>query len=64
MLEKGSYLRLGSQGGPPKVGILKSKAQNFPGGLMVKNPPCKTEDMGSVPGQKTKILHACGGNKR
>ena len=27
---------------------------------MVKNPPCKTEDMGSVPGQKTKILHAMG----
>ena len=27
---------------------------------MVKNPPSKTEDMGSVPGQKTKILHAMG----
>lgn len=34
--------------------------RNFPGGLMVKNPPSKTEDMGSVPGQKTKILHAMG----
>ena len=27
---------------------------------MVKNPPSKTEDVGSVPGQKTKILHAMG----
>ena len=55
MLEKGSYLRLGSKGGPPKVGILKSKAQNFPGGLMVKTPPSNVGHVGLYPGQGAEI---------
>ena len=25
---------------------------------MVRKPPCHAEDMGSIPGQETKILHA------
>jgi len=29
-----------------------------PGGPVVKNPPCKEEDMGLIPGQETKISHA------
>ena len=31
---------------------------DFPGGPAVKNPPCNTGDMGSIPGQETKIPHA------
>ena len=27
----------------------------FPGGLVVKNPPCKAWDAGLIPGQGTKI---------
>ena len=30
---------------------------DFPGGPVVKNPPCNAEDAGSIPGQGTKILH-------
>ena len=33
---------------------------DFPGGPVVKNPPCNAGDMGSIPGQGTKILHATG----
>ena len=32
----------------------------FPGCLVVKNPPSKAEDMGSIPGLGTKIPHAMG----
>ena len=32
--------------------------RNFPGGPVIKNPPCNPGDKGSVPGQGTKILHA------
>ena len=41
--------------------IMKYKEQlrrDFPGGPVVKNPPCNARDMGSIPGQRTKILHA------
>ena len=31
---------------------------DFPGGPVVKNQPCNAGDMGSIPGQGTKILHA------
>ena len=58
MLEKGSYLRLGSQGRPPKVGILKSKAQNFPSGLVVKTPPSNVGVVGLNPGQGAEIPRA------
>ena len=33
---------------------------HFPGGPVVKNPPWNVGDMGSIPGQGTKILHAMG----
>ena len=55
MLEKGSSLRLGSPGRPPKVGILKSKAQNFPGCPMVKTPPSNVRGVGLNPGQGAEI---------
>ena len=34
--------------------------ETFPGGSVVKNPPSKAGDMGSIPGQETKIPHALG----
>ena len=33
---------------------------DFPGGPVVKNPPSNAEDVGSIPGQGTKIPHATG----
>ena len=30
----------------------------FPGGLVVKNPPCHAGNMGSIPGQWIKLPHA------
>ena len=33
---------------------------DFPGGPVVKNPPCNAGDAGSIPGQGTKIPHALG----
>ena len=38
----------------------KTQWRNFPGGPVVKNPPCHAEDTGSFPGQETKIPHASG----
>ena len=32
--------------------------KDFPGCPVVKNPPCNAGDMGSTPGQGTKIRHA------
>ena len=32
--------------------------RDFPGGPVVKNLPCDAGDIGSIPGQGTKILHA------
>ena len=34
--------------------------RNFSGGPVVKNPPSNAGDLGSIPGQGTKILHAMG----
>ena len=34
------------------------QSQDFPGGPMVKNLPYNAGDMGSIPGQGTKIPHA------
>lgn len=31
---------------------------DFPGGPELKNPPCDSEDKGSIPGQGNKIRHA------
>ena len=36
----------------------KTALGNFPGALVVKNPPCNARDSGSIPGQGTKIPHA------
>ena len=33
-------------------------ARDFPGGPVVKNLPCNTKDMGSIPGRGTKTPHA------
>ena len=32
--------------------------KDFPGGPVVKNPPCNAGDAGSIPGQGAKIPHA------
>ena len=37
--------------------LLKRKIRDFPGGPVVKNPPCNAGDTGSIPGQGTRILH-------
>ena len=34
--------------------------RDFPGGPAVKNPPSNAGDVGSIPGQGTKIPHAVG----
>ena len=38
----------------------KKKIGDFPGGPLVKNLPCNTGDMGSIPGGGTKIPQASG----
>ena len=38
--------------------IVKKKRQDFPGGPVIKNLPCNEGDVGSIPGQGTKIPHA------
>ena len=35
-------------------------SRDFPGGPVVKNPPSNAGDVGSIPGQGTKIPHATG----
>ena len=39
---------------------IKRSLRDFPGGPVVKNPPSNAGDMGSIPGQGTKIPHAMG----
>ena len=36
---------------------MKVKHRDFPGGPVVTNPPRNTGDMGSNPGQETKLSH-------
>ena len=36
----------------------KAHSWDFPGGPVVKNPPCDAENTGSIPGQETNIPHA------
>ena len=38
----------------------KSQSRDFSGAAVVKNPPYKAGDVGSIPGQGTKIPHAAG----
>ena len=40
--------------------LKKKKIGDFPGGPLVKNLPCNTGDMGSIPGGGTKIPQASG----
>ena len=38
--------------------FIKNFLRDFPGGTVVKNPPCSARDSGSNPGLGTKIPHA------
>ena len=38
----------------------KTQSWDFPGGPVVKNQPSNAGDVGSIPGQGTKIPHAAG----
>ena len=40
--------------------VSKTKLGHFSGGPGVKNPPYNTGDVGSIPGQGSKIPHAAG----
>ena len=39
---------------------IKKSNKDFPGGLVVKNPPSNAGDAGSIPGWGTRIPHATG----
>ena len=39
--------------------IIKNNTRDFPGGPVFGNLPCNAGDMGSVPGQETRIPHVC-----
>ena len=38
-------------------GLARNQYQDFPGGPLVKNPPCIVGNLGSIPGQGTEISH-------
>ena len=38
----------------------KTDSRDFPGGPVVKNPPCNAGDAGSITGQGIKVPHATG----
>ena len=40
--------------------LLKDPSGDFPGGPEVENPPSNAGDIGSIPGQGTKISHVVG----
>ena len=40
--------------------IKNNLGRDFPGDLVVKNPPCNARDTGSVLGQGSKIIHSLG----
>ena len=44
----------------PKAVCITTRSQDFPGSPVVKNPPSNVGDVGSIPGQGTKITHAAG----
>ena len=48
------------QAGKEKDIFRSWRYRNFPGGPVVKNMPPNTRDIGSSPGQGTKIRHALG----
>ena len=43
-----------------KLAAVKIRIRDFPGGPVVTNPPSNAGDLGSIPGQGTKIPHAAG----
>ena len=62
-LNSGEIIERGRETGVAGAGELRKKSLlkrgiNFPSGPVVKNPPCNTEDMSSIPDQETKISHA------
>ena len=40
--------------------IMTLRSKDFPGGPVVKNPPSKAGDVGSIPDQGKKIPHVMG----
>ena len=40
--------------------IKNNLGRDFPGDLVVKNPPCNARDTGSILGQGSKIIHSLG----
>ena len=42
------------------AGIKLSQMRDFPGGPMIQNPPSNAGNVGSIPGQETKMPHAEG----
>ena len=43
----------------PQCFVFKTElVGDFPGGPMIKNPPCNAGDVGSIPGWGTKMPHA------
>ena len=55
--QHGRYLSL-TRGQSRAPNQLISVDRDFPGGPMVKNPPCNGGNTGLIPGWRTKILHA------
>ena len=55
--QHGRYLSL-TRGQSRALNQWISVDRDFPGGPMVKNPPGNGGDAGSIPGQRTKVLHA------
>ena len=47
-----------SQGKQIIITVKKPNRSDFPGGPVVKNPPCNAGDLGAIPGGGTKILYA------
>ena len=43
-----------------KIQVLSNKERDSPGGAVVKNPPCKTRDVGLISGWRAKMPHAMG----
>ena len=51
----------------PVFRVIKSpigRRGDFPGGLVVKTLPSNTVGVGSIPGQRAKIIHASGSKKQ
>ena len=43
---------------PVEVSFKEAPDRDFPGSPVGKNPLCNSRDMGSIPGQGTRIIHA------